>query len=378
MNSEQFIEYIKNPSAIDAQATAELEKLLVQYPYFQTAHLLYIKGLKNNKSIYFNDSLKIAATYSGSREILYKLLHDIQDTVPEIVVEPSNNSERTTTTPEAEATPSEEPIAEVATIEQPEIATPAILDENLSTENANEQRSLEPELSATPALPVELLPQDSPNEQHNIKTVEEDNSLLLDEKPVEKELSLAEQILLKIQKQKEQQSLKELQNAGNTQSAEQENPLPHVAPTTTTADKNSDLIEFDFTTPTAPIAEAKPQEALLYTQEYAAATYNIAAEEYKPQTDAKKNNADNLIDKFLAKEHSIKPNFDKSIDNQSDISSESIKEQEFLSETLAEIYVKQQNFDKAIKIYKKLSLKYPQKSVYFANKISDIEKNIKK
>jgi hypothetical protein len=47
---------------------------------------------------------------------------------------------------------------------------------------------------------------------------------------------------------------------------------------------------------------------------------------------------------------------------------------DLMSETLANIYIKQKHYDKAIGIYEKLRLKYPEKNVYFARRISDLEK----
>jgi tetratricopeptide (TPR) repeat protein len=50
-------------------------------------------------------------------------------------------------------------------------------------------------------------------------------------------------------------------------------------------------------------------------------------------------------------------------------------EEDLASESLAEIYVKQGKYDKAIEMYKKLSLGNPQKSAYFARKIEGILKD---
>ena len=49
----------------------------------------------------------------------------------------------------------------------------------------------------------------------------------------------------------------------------------------------------------------------------------------------------------------------------------------FVTETLAEIYLKQALWDKAINAYEVLSLKYPEKSGFFADRIRDIKKQKK-
>ena len=48
---------------------------------------------------------------------------------------------------------------------------------------------------------------------------------------------------------------------------------------------------------------------------------------------------------------------------------------DFCTETLAQIYVEQEYYDKAKEIYSKLSLRYPEKSVYFAALIENLNKN---
>jgi tetratricopeptide (TPR) repeat protein len=50
------------------------------------------------------------------------------------------------------------------------------------------------------------------------------------------------------------------------------------------------------------------------------------------------------------------------------------KEDDLASESLAEIYVKQGKYDKAIDMYRKLSLRNPQKNTYFARQIETILK----
>ncbi len=58
----------------------------------------------------------------------------------------------------------------------------------------------------------------------------------------------------------------------------------------------------------------------------------------------------------------------KSTEKQSNTDNDDI-----LTETLAKIYIKQQQYDKAIDIFRKLGLKYPEKSSYFASRINELE-----
>ena len=50
------------------------------------------------------------------------------------------------------------------------------------------------------------------------------------------------------------------------------------------------------------------------------------------------------------------------------------QEADFCTETLARIYLEQDYAQKAIEIYSKLSLRYPEKSIYFASLIEEIER----
>jgi len=83
-----------------------------------------------------------------------------------------------------------------------------------------------------------------------------------------------------------------------------------------------------------------------------------------------------LIDDFLEKNPKIIPN-KKSENFTSPVASNFIQNSEeysdLMTETLAQIYIEQKKFDKAIKAYKILILKYPEKNGLFANRIKEIE-----
>jgi hypothetical protein len=49
-----------------------------------------------------------------------------------------------------------------------------------------------------------------------------------------------------------------------------------------------------------------------------------------------------------------------------------------MTETLAKVYLQQNNYQKALQAYKILSLKYPEKSGFFADQIRAINKHINK
>lgn len=69
------------------------------------------------------------------------------------------------------------------------------------------------------------------------------------------------------------------------------------------------------------------------------------------------------------------------MDEETEITVQEPSEDDLLTESLAKIYIKQKRYEKALEIIKSLSLKYPKKSVYFADQIRYLElliANIKK
>ena len=79
-----------------------------------------------------------------------------------------------------------------------------------------------------------------------------------------------------------------------------------------------------------------------------------------------------LIDKFIATSPKINPSL---YDSYNDIAMDSVQENESLmTETLAHVYVEQKKYQKAITAFTILSLKYPEKSSFFAHQIEAIKK----
>jgi tetratricopeptide (TPR) repeat protein len=98
------------------------------------------------------------------------------------------------------------------------------------------------------------------------------------------------------------------------------------------------------------------------------------------EAETENGNGNSLIDKFLLAKTGaiIKISGDENSresENRLDIIEKSTAENDdLITETLATIYFQQKNFEKALNAYKKLSLKYPEKSIYFATQIKEIEK----
>ena len=80
-----------------------------------------------------------------------------------------------------------------------------------------------------------------------------------------------------------------------------------------------------------------------------------------------------LIDKFISNKPKISP--EKEISNSGNLAIDRmIQPEALMTETLARIYVEQKNYEKAIQAYKILSLKYPEKSGFFADQIKAVKK----
>ena len=72
ITSKQFIKYLQEPQLINEESVVELEGLIKQYPYFQTAHLLYLLALNKINPKVVNEKLPVETLYVSDRYVLYK------------------------------------------------------------------------------------------------------------------------------------------------------------------------------------------------------------------------------------------------------------------------------------------------------------------
>ncbi len=254
MNKGQFISFLTNPNLLNASSIDELNDIVVDFPFFQTAHLLLVKNLLSLNSIKYNKQLKISATYANDRAILFHLINDNF-----INKEESKINDKKITVKKTD------------------------LKKNNELENITNNNLLTFDF------------------KHNIEQ------------------------------------------------------------------KQEKLTGFDINS----YAESLTTSHLDTTNNEVQA--NIDTENQKKVLKHKTQNS--LIDNFLQINPKIVPKANH--EENKDISEQSIKDDnELISETLIKIYIKQGYYFKAIAAYEKLSLKYPKKSIYFANQIKKIKQVI--
>lgn len=306
MNSEQFINYLKQPGLLDDKSIDELYELIKEFPYFQTAYLLFIKNLHNQdiikymyhqENIRYNTQLKITAAYISDRKILYHLLNNLP------------------------AKSYYDDIAQEQTIIQQDEAhppTPSHLSRTAGREREGEDTTPKKEYEETEKniLPCEIASH-TPDYSGGISQGE----------PSQKKESIADIVLKKIVEIKKAR-LQNPPDCGGGQVKQQEKTIPMHR------DETKKIIDSKIKTKT-----------------------------YKE-----------LIDNFIRNEPKIEVQ-KINMNYKEDISRNTTKKyEEYITETLAKVYIKQTYYSKAINIYKKLILKYPKKNIYFAQQIEIIEK----
>lgn len=253
MNRSQYISLLQNPEDINTSKIQQLEDVISEFPYFQSARALLLKGFNKTYSYKYNPTLKKTAAYTIDRKVLFDFI------TSSLFIN--------------------KPISKVEPLDETEII---------------EEETIEEET-------IEELPQ-------KITDV-----ISTTDKKIEKETQKASEIL------------------------EIGEPIQFI---------DSELHSFN------EWMQLTKREPIVRTE--------------KPKDKF------SIIDTFIKTKPKIKPADKSSVTI--DISSESSTTNDSLmTETLAKVYLEQKKYENAIKAYHILSLKYPEKSGFFADRIKAIK-----
>jgi tetratricopeptide (TPR) repeat protein len=74
MNINDYIYLLNNSKHINEIQTIGLESIVKEFPFFQSARTLYLKGLYNQESFKYNYELKKTAAYTTDRSVLFDFI----------------------------------------------------------------------------------------------------------------------------------------------------------------------------------------------------------------------------------------------------------------------------------------------------------------
>ena len=78
MNAQTYTDLLSRPELLKNEQISELRSIIKEYPYFQSARALYLKGLKDQDSFRYNNELKITAAYTSDRAVLFDFITSSQ------------------------------------------------------------------------------------------------------------------------------------------------------------------------------------------------------------------------------------------------------------------------------------------------------------
>jgi len=310
MNRNDFLNMMSDSVPLNRQSIGDVYELIDLFPYFQSAHLVLLKGLYNSSDVKFDNQLKNSAIHVADREVLYYLF-------------------------------GKDVVADESKTEIPDLKVP---DEKI--------------ISDTQQTVIES----AKNSRELITEIEKD----------------------KFVSHPEQSDDLPGEHQGHTVLIASESDYDEPASVMLLLDEESDPAEEKafFMDPGFSFPEKEDLLELEIENEVESGDKDASVDQdvpkYEEKTSAKQLQSD-LSDKFIIANPRIEPNRDNT-NHPAEGLSQPYVEQEggFITETLARIYVSQGYYSKAIDIYERLSLKFPEKSSYFASQIEKVKEYIKK
>lgn len=360
MNVKEFYSYIKNPSLLNEQTLHELSEVIERYPYFQAAHMLYLKNLSLLHDDRYQSTLTTTSLYAPDRKTLFNLIHDKEQKTTET----ANEFLNTIVEEKAENTASEVTVKTIAPTQEIKTEENKIetIDEEIKKvpfEKVEQQKEIKADTIKEAAIKeknVEITNQPiETTEQKKTIAPPTASTFEIPQEPIiskEQTHSLADQILQRINEIKKKNEAKEIK---------QEIIISQQTPTTSSAKE--------------PVNQSS--ESSMTFDEW---LYHLSENKENPVQEKKENLSNSLIDNFLNHASNISkikadPN---NIQNDLTENMTQPEESEIITESLAQLYNKQGYFEKSLIMYQKLILKYPEKSIYFASLIEELKNKLDK
>ena len=317
LTKSDLLSLLKQPEAIAAETLTDLEELARQYPYFQAVHTLIAKAKHDEQASDAEAALHRAAIYAPDRRHLRKLILE-----------------------EVHRSPSEAPSTDEAAPSSAEVAVTEIQKDAGPMADAVE-------LSG-PATEQDSEPVDAP-------VVSPEAS-----EPVVTEENEPEATINTVESESETIVVTE-ENEGEPMADEEQELVPSAEPTTIDEADERDSV-YDAL-----------EKNLKNLQEVRSAQ---RPEDQKPlASGTTQQEQQELMDKFVSQEHdklSTPMDLEATIADLAERST--LAPEELVTENLAEIFIKQGKVEKGLALYEKLSLKFPEKKAYFADKIEQLKK----
>jgi hypothetical protein len=337
MNRNDFFKMIQDQVPVSRQMLGEVYELIDIFPYFQSAHLLLLKGLQNNADIKFDKQLKNSAIHIADREVLYYLLRTKPAPDPS-AVEPAREI------PEQVAIATDKEIPEPVAI-----ATDKEIPEPLAITTETQQTVIETAM----------------NSEQLIEEIEKEDIISLGGDSDNLQQEYPHQILVATESEDDDNPGVMLLLDEDDKTSDEK--VFFMDPGFSKGEE-SDLLELDIEESSDENREENSEEQDINMNEAGSLPAN-----------SRKQIQSELIDRFIIANPRIEPAREKSDLPPEDISKPSVEETtSFVTETLAQIYINQGYYSKAIDIYEKLSLNFPEKSSYFATQIEKVKEYLKK
>jgi hypothetical protein len=342
--------------------------------------LLYVKNLHKEHNIHFNQQLRIAAAFAGDRSLLKKLLEESRE--PE-VYEPSLAEDKDVAPVSEPEKADHETVADDPGKEI--VSDTASAKDQQETPQERQFAKSEPYEDSTPSGPVKELNEEEKEEEKKQEEYLEVGYPYTNELDAEDESEAAKTPSERRRKELEhlKKQLQELRmEREKIEEVIREERIRKAKNKAGKAEKQTEAKEEitqveEEKTPIEKKSKEKPAKESLKGKKEPTEAKSSDATDKPAKKRATKKSKKELIDKFIKEEPTIKRGVSSFYDPTEAARKSIMQSDDIATETLARLYLKQGKVLQAIKIYEKLSLKFPEKSDYFAGQIEEIKKTNK-